>query len=232
MRGDWSGSRPARYDLDRILDEHLGQAGGFFIEAGAYDGYFQSNTYSLERMSNWSGVLVEPVPWLAAEAAKERPRATVFNCALVPDDFADETVAIQYAGAMTVVDGARGGDADREWAADAWDGSGSDDWQLAARAFHDAKDGSPTELRVPARTLTSILDEIRAPPIDFMSLDVEGFEGQVLRGLDLERFAPRYILVEVAEEAERRADVDAALGDRYEDLGAITIDDRLYRLRS
>ena len=33
---------------------------GFFIEAGAYDGEFLSNTLSLEEKRNWTGLLVEP----------------------------------------------------------------------------------------------------------------------------------------------------------------------------
>ena len=33
---------------------------GFFIEAGAVDGIFQSNTLYLENQLNWTGLLVEP----------------------------------------------------------------------------------------------------------------------------------------------------------------------------
>ena len=51
---------------------------------------------------------------------------------------------------------------------------------------------------VPARTLTSILDE-HAPNqhIDFLNLDVEGCEMPALMGLDFERYAPSLIAVEV-----------------------------------
>ena len=44
---------------------HLTRRGGVFVEAGANDGYAQSNTYYFERMRGWSGVLIEPVPELA-----------------------------------------------------------------------------------------------------------------------------------------------------------------------
>ena len=81
-RRDWSRSRPALHDLDRILERHLPARPGYFVEAGACDGYFQSNTYSLERIHGWRGVLVEPVPFLARAAARDRS-ARVFNCALV-----------------------------------------------------------------------------------------------------------------------------------------------------
>ena len=71
------------------------------------------------------------------------------------------------------------------------------------------------EFTVPARTLSSVLDEANAPEIDLLSLDVEGFEPQVLAGLDLDRHAPRFILVEIRDMATGRAPIEAVLGDRY-----------------
>src|SRR4051794_4141832 len=47
--GDFSLSRPALYGMAGRLDRHLDFDGGFFVEAGANDGFDQSNTYHLER---------------------------------------------------------------------------------------------------------------------------------------------------------------------------------------
>src|SRR4051812_41140301 len=80
--GDFSRSHTAIFGLETFLDDHLGTAPGVFVEAGAADGVFQSNTYWLERRWKWSGVLVEPVPELAREARLSRPGSTVFQCAL------------------------------------------------------------------------------------------------------------------------------------------------------
>src|SRR6266516_1818539 len=55
-------SRVAIHGLDRMLERHLPRRPGTFVEAGAYDGVFQSNTYYLERFWGWSGVLIEPLP--------------------------------------------------------------------------------------------------------------------------------------------------------------------------
>jgi hypothetical protein len=35
------------------------QTGGFFIESGALDGEFLSNTLFMERFLNWTGILIE-----------------------------------------------------------------------------------------------------------------------------------------------------------------------------
>jgi hypothetical protein len=54
-----------------------------------------------------------------------------------------------------------------------------------------------TEIEVPIRTLDAILEEIAAPaPIDFVSIDVEGHEVEVLSGFDLARWRPRLLLIE------------------------------------
>ena len=66
-------SHPAYDDLDRKLAVYLPESGGTFVEAGAFDGYWGSNTYWFERFRDWSGVLVEPLPEMAGRARRERP---------------------------------------------------------------------------------------------------------------------------------------------------------------
>ena len=81
---------------------------------------------------------------------------------------------------------------------------------------------------MPARTLTSILDQHRVRRIDLLSLDVEGYELSVLRGLDFDRHAPRYLLVE----ARYREEIDAFLAPRYDTVAELGYRDVLYRLKS
>jgi FkbM family methyltransferase len=216
-KGDFSASRPALLDLDAKLAQHLDLDWGFFVEAGANDGFDQSNTYFLERARGWRGVLVEPVPALFEEARRERPSARVFNCALVAEDHPGETVTLRYGGLMTTVAGFRD--------------SAEDDHAWVAAAHEVAQEEPEHEFTVQARTLTSVLDEANAPEIDLLSLDVEGFEPQVLKGLDLSRHAPRFVLVEIRDMATGRAPVEAELGDRYEPVEALTPYDMLYRRR-
>ena len=46
-----------------IIDDVLNKKrNGFLIEAGAYDGEFQSNSLFFEMQRNWTGLLIEPVP--------------------------------------------------------------------------------------------------------------------------------------------------------------------------
>ena len=54
---------------------------GFFIEAGAYDGYEFSVSYLFE-CAGWSGLLVEPLADRAAQAANRRKASRVVTAAL------------------------------------------------------------------------------------------------------------------------------------------------------
>ena len=67
--------------LNSIILEHLkGKTGGFFIECGANDGEFQSNTMYLESKMGWTGLLVEASPVLSRKLlARNRKVSSTFK---------------------------------------------------------------------------------------------------------------------------------------------------------
>ena len=191
-------SKVALGGLDDKLAPYLNFREGVFIEAGANDGVSQSNTYYLEKTLGWSGVLVEPVPRLFNKCRKNRRRSRVFNCALVSPESAGTGVMICDKG-------------DRGLLSCVATGEG-------------ATEGAPSE--VVGRTLTSVLEAAGLSRVDFFSLDVEGYELEVFKGLALARFAPRHILVETA----RVEKVDDVLCPAYERIAQLTFHDYLYRI--
>ena len=192
------------------LNEIIDRDGGFFVEAGANDGFTQSNTYWLERFRGWRGLLVEPMEELYRECVIERPASVVRRAALVPLGFGEPTVQMRFGDLMSSVVGDTM-DAERTAAG-------------LVQGWHD-----PYEAAVPAIALSDLLDEIGAPEVDLLSLDVEGFEPQVLAGLDLGRHAPRWILVEVHDFDSGRPPIEALLDSRYELHGPLSPVDLLYR---
>ncbi len=197
-------SRPSLEGIEDDLDALFEGRAGVFVEAGANDGLRQSNTYFLERMRSWTGVLVEPVPRLAEACRRNRPRAHVVNCALVAFGFGETSIEMDDVDLMSVVDGALG--------------------SYEQRAEH-IRRGESVQRVTSQRVLSDVLDEAGVRNVDLLSLDVEGYEVEVLKGLDLDRHAPRYLLIEVREPEP----IEAALGNRYRRLRQITTRDVLYQ---
>lgn len=209
--GSYRYSRTGAEGIDEKLRRHLDIDGGFFVEAGANDGINFSNTYYLERARGWTGVLVEGVPDLARACVRHRPASRVFNCALVAPDAEGEPVKMHYSNLQSIVAGAL-------------------PYEHVRAGL--ASQGERTyDVEVPGRTLSSVLDEVQPQRFDLLVLDVEGYEPQVLQGLDLERHRPSFALVEVLDEAAYAA-VEGALGSRYEAVERLTPTDVLFRLRA
>lgn len=179
----------------RLIDAIEPSRNGYFVELGANDGVRQSNTYKLQRRYGWTGLLIEPSPQRFAECVLNRAfgnRPKVRCAACVPFGFSDRFVEIEEADLMSVAKGLEVPDKQAVEHAD------------SGRIF--LKDSALRHsYGALARTLTGLLDEVKAPAaFDLLSLDVEGNELAVLLGLDIERYQPKWILVETrgAEIAE------------------------------
>ncbi len=203
-------SRPALHQMDARFESLLdGAEGGVFLEAGAHDGYTQSNTYYLERFRGWSGVLVEAVPELHAKAARRRPRSHVAQCALVGPEDAGSSVTVTFGDLMSTI------------RADAAHAAGG--LRNAGRAGYCVE--------VPARTLTEVLDDAGVNGLDLMVLDLEGHELDALRGMDFDRHPVAHLVVEMLNLPRQRPVFDALLGERFAFVEALSADDALYSWR-
>lgn len=196
--------------LDLKLEPYLKFKRGFFIEAGANDGISQSNTLFFEKYHGWKGLLIEPIPELAAKCRTNRPGCIVENCALVSSDFTGNEVEMRYCNLMSLVKGAM---------------KSEENDLTHIKQGCEVQNIESYELSVPTRTLTSILDLHRVRRIDFLSLDVEGFELDVLKGIDFERHTPSFMLIE----ARYRDEIDSFLTPLYRPIAELSHHDVLYK---
>jgi FkbM family methyltransferase len=155
-------------DEERLIEEFFGHAkSGYFVDVGAAHPQFGSQSWHLEQ-AGWSGVVVEPRPDMAQQLRQAR-RAKVYEVACSSPRNAGRTMPMQVAADYSSL---------------------NDTLVIAALRPQGV-------VSVAIRTLDDILEDARAPaPIDFVSLDVEGHEIEVLEGFDLERWRPRLILTE------------------------------------
>ena len=67
---------------DKFLNEQIfkDKKNGIFIEIGAYDGITSSNTYFFEKNLNWHGICIEPVQELYEKIIKNRTAHAIHGC--------------------------------------------------------------------------------------------------------------------------------------------------------
>ena len=140
-----------------VLDRHDNKTGGFFVDIGAHDGIELSNTYTLEKDFGWYGICVEANPESFIKLKENR------TCSL-------ENSPVLDTSGITVPFYAH-----------------EEDPMLSAVApFGYVKDYDNNCFRYPQHHLTTIslnnlLQKHGAPStIDYISIDVEGFEKEIL----------------------------------------------------
>jgi FkbM family methyltransferase len=172
---------------ERVLKYLMPLKNKIFIEAGANNGVWQSNTLLYERHFGWTGLLIEPNHMKASECRYNRPKSIVENYALVSSAYKETTIDgyFQFQDfenslcAQVVTNMQAGFLCPVRW-----------------------KDTSP--IKVPAIALKELLKkhDLEGTKVDFFSLDVEGYETHVLDGLDLKKNRPFYILMELPNEKD------------------------------
>jgi FkbM family methyltransferase len=165
---------PSLFDVVSHIDEFLPVGAGTYLEIGANDGYSQSTTFYLERVRGWSGILIEPDPANFLRCVRNRPGSTCFQLACVDEDHANAIIELTPLDLTSVT------------------GSIVDPNDTERSRRHNGN----TSIAVLGVTLSFVIDASPFENVDFMSIDVEGAELSLLKGLDLSRHAPSILIIE------------------------------------
>lgn len=174
-------------NIDLLIARELSDEHPYFVELGANDGYTQSNTKHLELYRGWTGVLIEPIPSKFCELITNRSsRNKFYNLACVSDNSSVTSVTMLYSNLQTIMLDGESDIPNRAEHAEIGAGHLDLDEEINVYGF-----------RAPAKTLTSILIDADAPyRMGLLSLDVEGSEMEVLKGLDHATFRFDVICIE------------------------------------
>lgn len=154
--------------LDKRMLMYINYKNGFYIECGANDGVNQSNTWYFEKKLGWNGVLIEPVKSVFKELKKNRNKKNFFfQKALRPIHFKEKEIELNLNENDSLTTSSQTDNIKRK------------------------------KIKVKTTNLNYILDKIKAPKvIDFFSLDVEGDEFYVLKGVNFKKYTFKFMLIE------------------------------------
>jgi FkbM family methyltransferase len=145
---------------------------GFYVDVGAEDPTQDSVTRAFYERG-WHGINLEPVSAHFDKLCHERPRDLTLRVAM--GDRAGWSTLYEFpdTGWSTLVQ------------------------EVASR--HQSEGTRYLERRVPMATLSSLWENFVKGEVHFLKIDVEGYEPQVLSGMDLTRYRPWIILIEATE---------------------------------
>lgn len=175
---------------DVVLHRALQKKSGFYVDIGAGFSTLDSVTKLFYDLG-WSGINVEPQPQLFSLLQQKRTRDINIQAAVG---------SVEKETKFTIFP-------------DAW-GLATANEQLAREAKYEKK-----EITVNVLTLESILENhAKGKTIDFLKIDVEGNELDVLKSFDIEKWSPRVLVAEVVAHCKENA-VSEPITKYLEDFG-------------
>lgn len=153
--------------------------GGFFVEFGAGDGVRLSNTVMLERAFGWRGILAEPLAEYHTSIRAERAASLEPSCVWSESG---RTLDLVVGGYLSTVE------------------------EFRSRDLHSEARAGRLTRSPPSISLVDLLRRGGAPPIiDFLSIDTEGSEYEILRAFP---FDEEFSILAIACEHNGSADRD------------------------
>jgi FkbM family methyltransferase len=157
---------------DEFLEKNVfkGLKCGIFMDIGANDGVTINNTLYFETTNGWTGINVEPIKEVFDKLLQNRPKCININCAVDKKNGTAEF--IKNRGYSEMISGLKA----------------QFDRRHVARLNNelDSHGGSSEVIHVETKTIESICKENNISTINYLSIDVEGAEFDVIKSINFE----------------------------------------------
>ena len=181
----WSSGEPyvSQCGQDRLLNECFfrNKKDGVSVAIGAHDGISGSNTYFFEKALGWTGICFEPMP-NTFEVLTENRTCVCLNSCVANATGAMPFIWVQSKGGVDMLSGLQASYDPRHWA------RMQDECQQQG--------GTYKIIDVQAVVLNDILAQYNITTIDYLSVDTEGNELDILQSIDFDAITIAAISVE------------------------------------
>ena len=185
-----------------VVDFYKAKTGGYFVEIGAYDGIALSNTFALEKQYGWKGICVEPLVSRFNDLVKNRK---AHCCDLAVYHTSDLDVFFDIEGDSGMLSGIN----------------------VHIDAHKYTVNKNKKTVTVKTISLNDLLERYNAPNfIEYLSLDTEGSEFEILKNLDFSKWKFGLLDVEHNHIEPRRTMIrKLLLANGYKYIGPNHFDD-------
>ena len=163
----------SQFDQDKYLETFVfkGYKNGFYVDVGAHDGVSINNTLYFEKYNNWTGINIEPIKKVFNKLLCNRPNNINLNCAVCNND--GETEFLCNTGFTEMISGIK---------------NTFDIRHLQRLQNENRQNGSTTEvIKVNTKKLETIFNENNISHINYLSIDVEGAEFEVIKSINFDK---------------------------------------------
>jgi FkbM family methyltransferase len=177
---------------DKVLDEQIfnGKRNGIFVEVGALDGYGASNTYFFEKERNWSGLLIEPNP-IEFSKITNHPRnlSVTENCAISQTE--GEVNFLSIGGPCNVLSGIMEFYNPQHLQRIEHELNMYKDYPVGHELY-----STKEIIKIRSHRLETLFDKYGYKDIDFISIDVEGAELEVIKSINFDKVNIKCFMLE------------------------------------
>lgn len=146
---------------------------GYFVDFGATNGKDINNSFLLEKEYDWNGIVCEPNPVYHTDLRSNRNCSIDTRCVYTTSNLLVKFLNVTECGELSGIS------------------------KHAFKDEHSQKRTINTEIMVETVSLNDLLIQHNAPTtIDYMSIDTEGSEFEIIKSFDFSKYDVRLITIE------------------------------------
>jgi FkbM family methyltransferase len=163
----------SQFEQDKFLQNNIFKSlkNGFYVDVGAHNGINGNNTLYFQENHNWNGINIEPIKSVYDKLVINRPNDINLNYAIC--NFNGKTDFLCNIGATEVISGIKN----------------FYDFRHFQRLINENNIYNSTTqiINVTTKRLETIFDEYKISHVNYLSIDVEGAEFEVIKSINFDK---------------------------------------------